>query len=448
MSGVAKNYAFPVYIFRVLTYFSMPYLPAVIMKNYFEVLQVPENSSRQDIQKSYRRLAKLYHPDVSKFSGAHEKFCEITEAYEFIMNHWPQQAGPFVGHPPSQQQYDDYLRTEAYEKFRHEAREKAHKQARMRYEKFMKQHEAFQESGINDIALLFTIMIRLISIVLFFLLFLLPPLLAFMSHWTLIFLAVLTWPFAVIIGWYIHDNRKNYLLPGRLYYTPQRIKKLFVEKHPTTQSCFYCSGKAADSKPFHVDLLKLKEIRYRTGGFRQHNINYINESVSISVPRSHKAFILHSVVVVIKILALLCCLCFIHITSIAWRFIIGMVTGGMLGSLLLICCRTRSNTAYLISFGFVIRVVIWFLSIVLVSYITLNPFDIYTNDAIYFVITCIVIFDSFLMQLLGFILGKYASLPLLKQYPEVSGKFREGYLVYNDVPVLSVVYPLFKWFFA
>jgi len=418
------------------------------MKNYFEVLQVPENSSRQDIQKTYRRLAKLYHPDVSKSPDAHEKFCEITEAYEFIMNHWPQQAGPYADNTISQQQYDDYRKTEAYEKFRHEAREKAYRQARMRYEKFMKQHEAFQESGINDIALLLTIIIRLISILLFLVLFLLPVVLAFMNHWTLIFLAVLTWPFAGIIGWYIRDNRRNYLLPGNFYYTPQKIRELFFEKRPTTQSCFYCSGKAADSKPYHLDLLKLKEIRYSTGGFRQHNINYINKSISIAVPRSHKAFILHSITVVIKILSIFFCIFFIGISSIIWRLIIGMISGGLLGSLLLICCRTKSNTTYLISFGFTVRIVIWLFSIVLVSYFSSNRFDIYTNDAIYFVITCIVIFDSFLMQLLGFIFGKYASLPLLKQYPEVASKFREGYLVYNDVPVLSVVYPLFKWIFA
>ncbi len=415
------------------------------MKNYFAVLQIPENSSHDDIQKAYRRLAKLYHPDVSTATDAHEKFCEITEAYEFLMNHWPQRAIRYPGETVTQQTFEEYLKTDAYEKFRQEVREQAYRQARMRYEKFKKQHEAFQQSGINDIALLLTILIRAASIVLFLFLFLLPIVLAIMNEWMMIFLAFFVWPFAGIIGWYIMDNRRHYLMPGHFYYNLARIKHLFTEKHAAQESCFYCPYKSADSRPYLLELLKLKDIRYKSGGFRQHHVNYINRYVTIAIPRSHKAFILHTTNAALKIISIVSCLLFLDISSIVWRFVIGIILGGATGALVLLITRTRSNKTYLFSLGMIARIAIWILCLVLVSQFTIHPFNITTNDSIYFVITSIIVFDSFLMQLINFMLGKKSSQPLIMQHPAVTEKFKEGFIVCNDIPVLSVVYPMFRW---
>lgn len=407
------------------------------MKNYYDILQIPENASSEDIRKAYRGLAKQYHPDVNKSPDAHERFCEITEAYEFLMNHWPRY--------DDYRNSEDYRNTEAYEKFRHEAREKAHHQAKMRYEKFKRQHEAFQESGINDIALLLTMMMRVVSIILFLFLFLVPIILTIAQHWTFIFMALFMWPFAAIIGWYIHDNFRNYLMPGSLYYTPRRIRSLFKEKHPTQQSCYYCSDKLADSRPYKMDLLKLKDVKLKFGGYRQHNVNYVNQTVSVAVPRSRKAFIMHTGCALIKVLSIISCMVFLDITSVVWRFIIGMIFGVLLGKAVLLFSLTKSNTTYLISLGFVIRIAMWITGIALASRFYQDPFDIRTTDSIYFVVVSIIIFDSFLMQLLNLILGKFNSLPIIKQYPEADCMFRQGYVVYNDVPVLSVIYPLFRW---
>ena len=136
---------------------------------------------------------------------------------------------------------------------------------------------------------------------------------------------------------------------------------------------------------------------------------------------------------------------FLDITSVVWRFIIGMIFGGLLGKAVLLFSLTKSNTTYLISLGFVIRIVMWITGIALASRFYQDPFDIRTTDSIYFVVVSIIIFDSFLMQLLNLILGKFNSLPIIKQYPEADCMFRQGYVVYNDVPVLSVIYPLFRW---
>lgn len=55
------------------------------MKDYYQILGVARNAGEDDIRKSYRRLAKQYHPDVNKGDAkAEERFKEISEAYNVL----------------------------------------------------------------------------------------------------------------------------------------------------------------------------------------------------------------------------------------------------------------------------------------------------------------------------------------------------------------------------
>ena len=53
-------------------------------KDYYEILGVARDAAEADIKKAYRKLARKYHPDVSKEKGAEEKFKEVAEAYEVL----------------------------------------------------------------------------------------------------------------------------------------------------------------------------------------------------------------------------------------------------------------------------------------------------------------------------------------------------------------------------
>ncbi|HTT15694.1 MAG TPA: J domain-containing protein [Thermoplasmata archaeon] len=57
-------------------------------RDYYEILGVPKTASEDEIKQAYRKLARLYHPDVAKENPkvAEEKFKELSEAYEVLVD--------------------------------------------------------------------------------------------------------------------------------------------------------------------------------------------------------------------------------------------------------------------------------------------------------------------------------------------------------------------------
>jgi curved DNA-binding protein len=53
-------------------------------KDYYKILGVERGAGDDEIKKAYRKLARKYHPDVSKEANAKEKFQEASEAYETL----------------------------------------------------------------------------------------------------------------------------------------------------------------------------------------------------------------------------------------------------------------------------------------------------------------------------------------------------------------------------
>ncbi|MGV9255059.1 DnaJ C-terminal domain-containing protein [Streptomyces sp. NPDC003697] len=53
-------------------------------RDFYEVLGVPRNADKDEIQRAYRKLARKYHPDVNKDPAAEERFKEINDAFSAL----------------------------------------------------------------------------------------------------------------------------------------------------------------------------------------------------------------------------------------------------------------------------------------------------------------------------------------------------------------------------
>ncbi len=74
-------------------------------KDYYSVLGVDRKAAEADIKKAYRRLAKQYHPDVSKDPNAEERFKEVAEAYETLKDPQKRAAYDQLGRYQSGQEF-------------------------------------------------------------------------------------------------------------------------------------------------------------------------------------------------------------------------------------------------------------------------------------------------------------------------------------------------------
>ena len=53
-------------------------------KDYYKIMELSRDASQDEIKRAYRKLARKYHPDVSKEADAEAKFKELGEAYEVL----------------------------------------------------------------------------------------------------------------------------------------------------------------------------------------------------------------------------------------------------------------------------------------------------------------------------------------------------------------------------
>ena len=71
-------------------------------KDYYKIMGVAPNATEKDIKTAYRKLARKYHPDISKEPNAEEQFKEMGEAYEVLKD------------PVKKAEYDQYIKNREF----------------------------------------------------------------------------------------------------------------------------------------------------------------------------------------------------------------------------------------------------------------------------------------------------------------------------------------------
>ena len=74
-----------------------------MFKDYYKILNIPQNATKDEIRVAYRNLCKQFHPDINSDADATAKMQDINEAYELLKD------------PLKRQRYDEeYARFTTY----------------------------------------------------------------------------------------------------------------------------------------------------------------------------------------------------------------------------------------------------------------------------------------------------------------------------------------------
>ena len=76
-------------------------------KDYYETLGVSKNASVEEIKKSYKQLAKKYHPDLNKSKDSEAKFKEVSEAYAVLSDEGKRRQYDQFGHAAFNRKYSE-----------------------------------------------------------------------------------------------------------------------------------------------------------------------------------------------------------------------------------------------------------------------------------------------------------------------------------------------------
>lgn len=122
------------------------------MEEYYKILGVDPSVSDELLKKAYRKLAFQFHPD--KQEGNEEKFREILEAYETILNWRKAKENIKSLSQAEKQKVYEHLKAKAQEKAKAEAHARA---AKYRAKKVEEQNRAYTIAVYSFIGLIFTI---------------------------------------------------------------------------------------------------------------------------------------------------------------------------------------------------------------------------------------------------------------------------------------------------
>ena len=249
---------------------------------------------------------------------------------------------------------------------------------------------------------------------------------------------------------YIYQHRKGWFRLGKFKTTWKDIAG-FLKMEPerrTKDRCCYSSNAMAGGKSYTIELLNTIDVKVHSYGALNHQVKFKNRKKRVVVPRCVRAHLFHRITSLIKAISIIGCMLFLPVESLLWRFMAGILVGGILSSSVLIVARVKSKVSYLFTPGLILKVAIWFFSLAMIS--EFGPgFNIQTSGYVYLLIAGLLfLLDMVIDLVLGFFpFYRLLFRPVIRQGKVLESLYREGYQNYQELPVYSMIYPLFKWLF-
>ncbi len=380
-----------------------------------------------------------YHPDLNHSPGAKQKFLEINSAYNELISRREEAEN---GAPT----YEEVV---AEEVIRRE-RERMRRHAKAKREKRKEAEAYFNRPEWHDPILLLRYALHLFALVFALAAIIIPVLLAILRDpgslaGTFFFIVV-----GVFLIIYIYQQKGQWFRLGKFRSTWKDLAEFMSMKKGAvaTDWCCYCRNTRADGQSYTVELLKTTDIRITSFGALDHAATYKSKLTKVVIPRSARAHFFHKLSSLLKLTSIGSALLFFPVESILWRFLAGILAGGILSTILLALARVRPKANYLLTPGLLIKGLIWTFSICMIS--KFGPgFTIRTTGDVYIVLAGLLfLLDMVFDLVMGFFPFYHRMFrPVVPQGTVLESLYRKGYQNNLELPVYSVLFPLYKWLF-